>query len=164
MGLLREIPHPSIFGNVIGGSISHYLFYSPSGDKEICGPFNTEATFNAALINRIEAIYTDTGQHNTRANFYRRNLDRVLRGHSPTFSHSDLQKKNIIVLRKSSGDFDVGIIDWEDAGWFPCYWEYFIAFINLLWDDDWPEWIEHILSPYLSEAAVMKMVYNEIVF
>ncbi|KAI3576079.1 serine/threonine protein kinase [Fusarium oxysporum f. sp. albedinis] len=38
----------------------------------------------------------------------------------PEFTHGDLNPFNILVR----GDQVVGIIDWEFAGWHPCYWEY----------------------------------------
>jgi thiamine kinase-like enzyme len=38
----------------------------------------------------------------------------------PVFTHGDLNPTNILVR----GDQVVGIIDWEFAGWYPCYWEY----------------------------------------
>lgn len=42
---LRGIPHTNIYANVMGGPLSHYLFYSPDSGKEICGPFDTETGF-----------------------------------------------------------------------------------------------------------------------
>ncbi|EWY82225.1 hypothetical protein FOYG_14340 [Fusarium oxysporum NRRL 32931] len=38
----------------------------------------------------------------------------------PVFTHGDLNPFNILVR----DDQVVGIIDWEFAGWHPCYWEY----------------------------------------
>lgn len=43
------------------------------------------------------------------------------------FTHGDLSPRNIIVLN----DKIVGIVDWEEAGWFPEYWEYVKFFLRI---------------------------------
>jgi hypothetical protein len=37
---------------------------------------------------------------------------------------------------------------------------YFIAMKSVQWDDDWTQRIEEMMDPWLSEMAVMKMVYQ----
>jgi aminoglycoside phosphotransferase (APT) family kinase protein len=41
-------------------------------------------------------------------------------------THGDLNLANILVLRSPDGSqISVsGIVDWEQAGWYPDYWEY----------------------------------------
>ncbi|KAF2254780.1 hypothetical protein BU26DRAFT_514632 [Trematosphaeria pertusa] len=157
---IRSIPAPPLYGSVDHGRFHHYLFYSPDGDKEICGPFDSEDHFNAALVKRLRSMKT----HSFKADFYERNLGRILVGHKPVFSHSDLQRKNVIVHRDSSQGLTVSLIDWEEAGWFPSYWEYFTALQGVRWDDDWSQRIEEITEPWLGEAAVMKLVHQDLIF
>lgn len=88
---IRRIPAPPIYGGVDRGRLHHYLFYSPDLDKEICGPFNLETQFNAALIKRLRSDWAGMKKHSYRADFYERNRGRTLFGHESTFSHSDLQ-------------------------------------------------------------------------
>lgn len=77
-----------------------------------------------------------------------------------TFTHGDLQRKNIVVSNvtseaggedgKVAGDFKVTIIDWEVAGWYPSYWEFSRAlFACGRWDDDWHEWVGKALRGIL---------------
>lgn len=55
--------------------------------------------------------------------------------------------------------FEVALIDWEDAGWYPSYWEYCAIFVAFDWQDDWPERLEGILDPWPSEATMLRMLY-----
>jgi hypothetical protein len=161
---IRSIPAPPLYGSIDHGQFYHYLFYSPDADKEICGPFDSEDQFNAALVKRVRSINQHMNQHRYRADFYERNLGRVLVGHKPVFSHSDLQRKNVIVHRDTLQGLTISLIDWEDAGWFPCYWEYFTALQCVQWDDDWSQRIEEITEPWLGEAAVMHLLHRDIIF
>jgi hypothetical protein len=61
------------------------------------------------------------------ADFIERQLSRAFgNDHLPIFSHSDLQRKNIIVREIPLGDkntltkktYVVSIVDWEIAGWY----------------------------------------------
>lgn len=161
---IRSISAPPLYGSVDHGPFHHYLFYSPDADKEICGPFDSEDHFNAALVKRLRSAWAQMKKHSFKADFYERNLRRILVGHKPVFSHSDLQRKNVIVHWDKLQGLTVSLIDWEEAGWFPAYWEYFMALQGVQWDDDWSERIEEITEPWLSEAAVMRMVHQDIIF
>lgn len=161
---IRDIPAPPLYGSIDKGRFHHHLFYSPDGDPEICGPFDSENQFNAALVKRLRSAWVRMERHSFKSDFYERNLGRTLAGHRPIFSHSDLQRKNVIVHRDKSQGLRVSLIDWEEAGWFPAYWEYFTALQGVQWEDDWSQRIEEILEPWLSEAAVMKMVYQDLIF
>jgi hypothetical protein len=161
---IRGIPAPRLYGSIDRGRFQHHLFYSPDDDKEICGPFDSEDHFNAALVKRLRSAWAQMKHHSFKADFYERNLGSTLVGHRFILSHSDLQRKNVIVHRDESQGLTVSLIDWEDVGWFPNYWEYFIALQGVQWDDDWSQRIEEIMEPWLSEAAVMKMVYQDTIF
>jgi thiamine kinase-like enzyme len=90
--------------------------------------------------------------------------------HLPTFSHSDLQRKNIIVREIPSGDkntsteetYVVSIVDWEVAGWYPSYWEYAAAFFAFKWEDDWLERVEEVIDAWGAETAMIKMIYQDL--
>jgi hypothetical protein len=70
----------------------------------------------------------------------------------------------VVVHGDTSQGFTVSLIDWEEAGWFPSYWEYFTAQQNIHWNDDWPQRIEEITEPWVSEAAIMNMVHQDVLF
>ncbi|KAE8353780.1 phosphotransferase enzyme family protein [Aspergillus coremiiformis] len=62
-----------------------------------------------------------------------------------TFSHADLNRRNMIV---SSNPTRVVLIDWEQSGWYPDYWEYCKALYTCLYEDLWrTDYIDHFLQP-----------------
>ncbi|SPO01160.1 uncharacterized protein DNG_03907 [Cephalotrichum gorgonifer] len=69
---------------------------------------------------------------------------RLRTGHRVVFTHADLAPRNIIVR---DGKI-VGLLDWEDAGWYPEYWEYVKFFHRVgsgsLWD--WLRYADDIFS------------------
>ncbi|KAB8215289.1 kinase-like domain-containing protein [Aspergillus novoparasiticus] len=59
-------------------------------------------------------------------------IQRTLRGHKTVFTHADLQPKNVMVEQKGvceggSPDYQITLIDWNLAGWYPEYWDYCIS-------------------------------------
>ncbi|EGE83455.2 phosphotransferase enzyme family protein [Blastomyces dermatitidis ATCC 18188] len=71
--------------------------------------------------------YIGESEHRTTYNtdFYRRSLSHVFRGHVPKFTHGDFQRKNIMIKQlpnnANNSKYEVTIIDWETAGWYPSY-------------------------------------------
>jgi hypothetical protein len=167
IGAIPKVHHPGFYGSVGRGPVRHHLFHSAEGDTAICGPFNSESEFNAGLVRRLNGIWAANTRHSFKADFYERKLDTMLRGHEPVFSHSDLQRKNILVRRiqdqQSLGStrFEVAIIDWEEAGWYASYWEYSVVFVAFDWGDDLLQRLEQIVDPWPSEAAILRMLYQE---
>ncbi|KAJ8502293.1 hypothetical protein ONZ51_g98 [Trametes cubensis] len=77
-----------------------------SGDP--VGPFPDEAAFSQVLR------FPD---------------DPARREHKIMFTHADLNPRNILIDRITDGDAGggwrvTGIVDWENAGWYPEYWDY----------------------------------------
>ncbi|KAL9093423.1 MAG: hypothetical protein Q9159_000277 [Coniocarpon cinnabarinum] len=56
------------------------------------------------------------------------------------------------------------LIDWEEAGWYPDYWEYWAAFEACEWTNDWFEYVDKVLTPFPMEATMMSTVFKQIVF
>lgn len=54
------------------------------------------------------------------------------------FTHGDVAPRNIMV--DESGHI-TGIIDWEQAGWYPDYWEY-ANIMKPSRDKDWQSWMD----------------------
>lgn len=67
-------------------------------------------------------------------------------------THGDLHLGNILVVVSQDGDEPKitisGIVDWEQAGWYPEYWEYCKAMIVGPYGDDWREngWVNIALQ------------------
>ncbi|KAF5635703.1 hypothetical protein F25303_8380 [Fusarium sp. NRRL 25303] len=90
----------------------------PDYDKErgdFFGPFIDEEEFNNIL--RTPAL--PDLFHST--------------GHDIVFTHSDINMRNILM---HNGRIS-GIVDWENSGWFPDYWEYtkahYVTKLNRRW-------------------------------
>ncbi|RAH70030.1 uncharacterized protein BO66DRAFT_438735 [Aspergillus aculeatinus CBS 121060] len=63
--------------------------------------------------------------------------------HEIVFTHGDFAPRNILV----EGDRVTAVLDWEDAGWYPEYWEYIKAMQHLKPIPDWPDYSTVILPP-----------------
>jgi hypothetical protein len=51
-----------------------------------------------------------------------------------------------------------GIVDWENAGWMPSYWEYASMFMAADWGSDWIIKFEQIVDAWPAEAALLMFV------
>ena len=69
---------------------------------------------------------------------------------APVFTHGDLNPSNIMIR---DGQV-VGIIDWEFAGWYPCYWEYTSAWYGNLTRRWWQNSIARFLDPSPEELEM----------
>ncbi|MBZ6376127.1 MAG: phosphotransferase [Kocuria palustris] len=62
------------------------------------------------------------------------------------FTHSDFSSRNILV--DENNDYQVtAILDWEFAGWYPEWWEYFRAYKSFHRGKDWSDYLCYILPP-----------------
>ncbi|QVM08121.1 hypothetical protein D8B26_002817 [Coccidioides posadasii str. Silveira] len=159
-------PWPDFYGSLDGGSVHHYLFWCRKVGGKFLGPFHGEAAFVAGLTGNYRAAIERDGLPDFKARFYETSLLHVLQGHRPTSTHGDIQPKNIVVAEKGRNSrgqpsFDVMLVDWEAAGWYPDFWEYFSAFSTppfLDWRDDWCWRIHEFLQIWPAEMAIMRMI------
>jgi aminoglycoside phosphotransferase len=95
---------PYVFANVSGGPIIDRRAAAPGG----CGPYNSEADLNSHLAKGVEK-------------YLRQEIPAAFsRSHKSVFTHSDLFFSNVLV----DGGRLSGIVDWENAGFMPEYWEF----------------------------------------
>ncbi|VUC31919.1 unnamed protein product [Clonostachys rosea] len=108
---LRAIPKEVLpdyaISNAVGKACYDYRLIAcmnQEGDRSrvLAGPFPTEEDFNKIL----EVDSLPNVSHRS--------------GHKITFTHGDLNTRNVLV---SNGKLS-GIVDWENSGWFPEYWDY----------------------------------------
>jgi hypothetical protein len=67
-----------------------------------------------------------------------RDLPKMLpRSNNSVFTHGDIAPRNIMVDK--SGRI-LALLDWENAGWYPDYWEY-ANLAKFSGDDDWKAWM-----------------------
>jgi len=165
---IRATPHRGFFGSVNKSHMPHHLFYWPNYPAHISGPFTTEHALIQGLISKSRSNARDNGRHSYLADFFEEQLMRglVVDGRAPVFTHSDLQRKNILVEEvkgaQDEKEFRVSLVDWESAGWYPVYWEYFAAFLSLKWNDDWCSKVVEVVDAWPAEAAMMKMIHQDL--
>ncbi|TVY50551.1 hypothetical protein LCER1_G008409 [Lachnellula cervina] len=178
MNQLRSIPSPGYYGSLGRRGLLDCIFWTGhDACAPLDGPFDTEHALNDAMLSKF--VYNNISAQ--KAEFYRRAFPVILQGHAPVFTHGDIQRKNIIIKRLSpkvssidtstgvkhlnleDDTFDIAIIDWENAGWYPDYWESALAlFACGAWRDDWHSWIGKGLELFLNEYAWMQMFRVEL--
>lgn len=99
------------------------------------GPFDSEQQFNEFILGDLVQSAPDLLRH------YAKHA--LSSNHEIVFTHSDISPRNILV---EDGRV-TAILDWEDAGWYPEYWEYTQALRQLKPVPDWPEYLSRILPP-----------------
>ena len=171
---MRALPSPGFFGSVDGGQMPHRFFYSFARNPAVTGPFGHERELSLGLAEHSRENWVCNGRRGWVAEFFERNLPKALCGDRATFTHSDLHPQNVIVSETGGegGEEDeeekvysvAAIIDWEKAGWYPDYWEYAASFVDLQWDDDWPEKYETVVEPWPLQAALLRMVRQDLDF
>ena len=178
---LRALPSPGYYGSLGRGHVLDSTFWTGQGestDPALRGPFDSEAALNEGMVRKYVHIVGINSRLDTKGDFYRRALPAVLRGHPPVFTHGDFQRKNVVVKKRpqrmlpdddgaesrdrTTPTYDVCIVDWETAGWYPSYWEYCTAYCAFHWTDDWNVWIERIIEPYYAECPWMYQILNEL--
>jgi aminoglycoside phosphotransferase (APT) family kinase protein len=167
---MRDLPSPSFYGDVCRRDLPNNLFWTEEKLPSISGPFQNEHNLNMGLVEKLRMNAAGFKSRFNKADFYARNLSRSLHNHPPTFSHSDVQKKNILVQEipaKSPGqvkDFEVGVVDWEAAGWYPSYWEYVSLAMFFEWNEDWPARFEDFIDAWPAELALFQVLHAEIMY
>ncbi|OAF61864.1 hypothetical protein VC83_01461 [Pseudogymnoascus destructans] len=157
---LRRIPEQNYIGGVNRQPLDSAVFWVPDHDPTISGPFDTEADMNEGMLKHLaqnnSAIYVQ---------FLRDLINDTLHGHKTVFTHGDLQPKNIMVNRISSPEdsesrFEIHLIDWEAAAWYPEYWEFCISTFGCRIRHEWLELTRNILQQYHREYLMMQVIFS----
>ncbi|EAQ91892.1 hypothetical protein CHGG_00127 [Chaetomium globosum CBS 148.51] len=134
LAALRDIPMPGdwqyVIANAAGGPCFDYRIYAAQpgdGTTWVVGPFLSENDFNQAL--RCGAIPEVVHRS----------------GHRMAFTHGDLNMRNVLV--DEYGRLS-GVVDWENAGWFPEYWDYTKAFFVTKYNQRWLRMVEDMFGQF----------------
>jgi hypothetical protein len=156
MDELRRIPSPGYYGALWRQPIRERFFtaekYSqrPHPDKAISGPHETEHQWTEAMLR-----YLDTDivmSHPPDRPALERAYRTVFNNHGGSvFTHSHLYRRHLI-LRE---DGTVVIVNWENAGWYPTYWEYCCSYIGGR-TYDWARLVHEMLDMHIAERELMK--------
>lgn len=152
---LRKLPGPGFFGRSLPPKFGN-LAKQPLTDvlfDDFGGPFDTIEQFVKGLGKSIE--------HNSaippeRKTLYNRIIPRIIGESPPVFTHGDIQARNLI--RKNSGQ--VVIVDWENSGWFPEWWESCATTwaAETMVRTDWPRYVPKFLSEFPQEFCLFFML------
>ena len=142
---LREIvekmrsvaPPPGLIGACDGTEIRdtrlYFTYHSP--------PCHDEKAFNGFLLSNL---YEHTPPLVQEAF-----SQRLRSNHRIVLSHCDLTPRNILV---QDGKIK-GLVDWEDSGWYPEYWEY-VKFFQRTADKDWKHYAGDIFPELYHDELV----------
>ncbi|KAH8675139.1 kinase-like domain-containing protein [Ilyonectria robusta] len=120
-------------GSEIRDTRVHFTYHSSACQDE--------SAFNEFLLS---ALYEQTPP------LVREAFSRRLRtDHRIVLSHCDLTPRNILV---EDGKIK-GLVDWEDSGWYPEYWEY-VKFFQRPADKEWKEYAEDIFPELYHDELV----------
>lgn len=108
-----------------------------------CGPFDSEQQFNEFILGDVVPSAPDLLRHYAKF--------ALEDNHEIVFTHADFAPRNILV----DGGRVTAILDWEDSGWYPEYWEHIRAFAHLKPMPDWPDYLmTHILPPRFEKEYI----------
>ncbi|KAJ4312665.1 hypothetical protein N0V84_009809 [Fusarium piperis] len=135
---MRSVTPPPHFigacdGTEIRDTRQYFTYHSP--------PCRDEKAFNEFLLS---GLYGQTPP------LVREAFSRRLRtDHRIFLSHCDLTPRNILV---QDGKIQ-GLVDWEDSGWYPEYWEY-VKFFQRAADKDWKQYAVDIFPELYHDELV----------
>jgi len=78
------------------------------------------------------------------------------------FTHADLATKNILISPETKRV--VGIVDWQESGWYPEYWEYLKTLCTAGTVDKWAPFVDVSMTPYPTEKLAFIHFYSTGIF
>ncbi|KLJ07850.1 hypothetical protein EMPG_16680 [Blastomyces silverae] len=140
---LRQDPQDPFIGNIMREHMYdralHHQFMAEAG------PFQSVKDFHDWFIFLCRRPMTDP--HSIPIEPFRSELPDNA---AITFTHGDLHRSNII-LSESEPRRIVAIVDWEQSGWMPEYWEARKAHFTSAWKSEWAtKYLPMILQQYES--------------
>ena len=116
------------------------------------GPYKNEAEFNNAIVDWIMGrpwkVHCEMIS----------DMVHCLKNHEIVMTHADLVSRNIIVKDAKIA----AILDWEQSGFFPEYWEYQKALFKPNYEHSWikERVTDQIMDPYHLEYAILLHVHG----
>ncbi|OAL36192.1 hypothetical protein AYO20_04606 [Fonsecaea nubica] len=135
-------------GNYIGG-IGGTAAVDSRKTTLVGGPFATEMQFNdflqSDLIKAAQRRFSST-------------FSKVMTStHKILLTHGDINPRNIIIHNRRI----TAVLDWENAGWYPEYWEY-VKFFSALDDSDWETYTKHIFPQTYPQELVNDLLLGQL--
>ena len=119
--------------------------------SERLGPFPDIESFYQHILWKVKMI---AGESHASSLLKRLESLKSTQLPSVVFTHSDFAPRNIIL----SNNRVSGIIDWEQSGWWPYWWEYVKAHYSIQLDGnervEWIRFAESVLDVYDEEKVI----------
>ncbi|PYH73603.1 uncharacterized protein BO88DRAFT_411001 [Aspergillus vadensis CBS 113365] len=153
---LRRIPSQGAFS---------LLLTTLDRDPSISGPFGDEEQFNQGIL---KCLGRRESPHYVR--LLHQAIKCTLQGHRVVFTHADLQPENVMVEEQKgvwedgSHDYQITIIDWDLAGWYPEYWDYCNSTVYCQAKPEWLGLFPDIFEEYPVEYLIMRIFYMSIFY
>ena len=115
-----NLPPSGWIASPLGSSFSDFMMTTEEG---LFGPFKTEKEFYDWHVSTFDRFGS---RHPPTAERIKKIRENMPNDHPIVFTHGDINRRNILVKVHGDGDNDVEItalLDWEQAGWRPIYWE-----------------------------------------
>lgn len=129
---LRQIPQPPAFGHL------YQCLADGSPSADVLLQDLNEPPFPILTDDDLQARIYQRYLHYNGGSFPENLPDMLPRSSTSVFTHGDLTPRNIMVDRAGR---ITGIVDWENAGWYPDYWEY-ANIMKPSKDRDWIAWMD----------------------
>ncbi|KAH9897149.1 protein kinase-like protein [Xylariomycetidae sp. FL2044] len=158
----------SMKGDYVGGfnrkpCMAGEFLWDFAQDGHEYGPYPDEQGFNEGILEALlrsspgpENTDPESGAYNRR--YQTRQLVHSLRNHEIVFTHGDLNAGNILI----KDDGTVVILDWQTAGYYPAYWEWYKATWHGVFKPSFIREVERFIPPHWIEANIMNQMFNKI--
>lgn len=133
--------------------------------NEKYGPYKDEDGFNEGIVRALYRKSASSARISPESEAYQKAYQKEKemvnshKGHKIVFTHGDLCPANILIRP----DKTVVILDWECAGFYPEYWEWYKATWAGGYDRSLHIPIEKFIPPFPREAENMAHVYQKII-
>jgi aminoglycoside phosphotransferase len=140
---IKDHEQSEFIGSLGGAPCMDRIFCSGRPER---GPFKTEVEMYDNICDRMLDLQSWGNYKPDNYNHILRRMYKENSNHTIKFTHGDLSPTNILVQEGHV----TGILDWEEAGWYPEYWEYIKTMQGCAtrWETLWPLQIEKFLKPY----------------
>ena len=163
---LRSLPSPGYYGSIGHRGLLDPIFQAEGEYSGDGGPFSSESELNEAILTKQRCIKKNPH----RTGYYKAALAQVFVNHPPMFTHNDFRRKNIMIQFNDHEDVGEGgrnvvavtLIDWQESGWLPSYWEFSKTGLGDRLSDDWHSYVQQMLDPYWSELPWLTNLFEEL--
>lgn len=144
-------PANTFSGSINGGAVQDIYFRA--GNE--AGPFHSVKEFNDCVQSTVFSRFPTSNGFEDPYRELLRDASKIY------FTHGDLNLYNVIISGDPGSQRIVGLIDWEQAGWYPEYWEYCKALIAVPWMHEWrsSDLVNKALAPYPDEWTAFEQYW-----